>query len=120
MRCTIVFKQLLKHLMLSNKEIEKFNKIADMSDKRLSIVFKALGDPNRCRIFRLFIKQDKPLCVSDIAQILKISVAAASQHLKILEITGLISKDKQGQKVYFKVENKDPLVSSIIKSVSNH
>lgn len=106
--------------MLSEKEIAKFNKIADTSDKRLSIVFRALGDQNRCRIFRLFIKQDKMLCVSDIAQILKISVAAASQHLKILEITGLISKQKQGQKVYFKVEHKDPLVNSIVKSVSKH
>lgn len=104
--------------MLTDKEIAKFNKVADKTDKRLSIVFRALGDPNRCRIFRLFLKQNEPLCVSDIAQILKTSVAAASQHLKILEITGLIYKVRQGKKVYFKVEQKDSLVNSIIKSVT--
>jgi DNA-binding transcriptional ArsR family regulator len=116
-----MFKYLLKHLiMLNPQELAKFNKISDPNDKRLSIVFKALGDANRCRILRLFINQKKQLCVSDIAQILKISVAAASQHLKILEITGLIKKDKQGQKVYFIIEDHDPLVRSLIKAVSNY
>lgn len=107
--------------MLSPSEIAKFNKIADMSDKRLTIVFRALGDPNRCRMFRLFIKQQhQNFCVGEIAQILKISVAAASQHLKILEITGVISKEKRGQKVHFHVEKSDPLVQSIMKSVTDH
>jgi DNA-binding transcriptional ArsR family regulator len=107
--------------MLNHKELAKFNKVADKSDNRLPIIFKALGDPNRCRIFRLFIKQnDTPLCVSDIAQVLRISVAGASQHVKILEITGLIRKNKKGQKVYFQIEDQDPLVKSILQAITKH
>jgi ArsR family transcriptional regulator len=107
--------------MLKPTELAKFNKIADKTDSRLPIIFKALGDPNRCRIFRLFIKQNKrPLCVSDIAQVLKVSVPAISQHVKILEITGLIRKEKKGQKVYFKIEDQDPMVKSILKAITNH
>lgn len=81
-------------------------------------MFNALSDLNRCKIFRLILKQHSPtLCVSDLAQLLKISVPAASQHLKILEITGLIQKQRQGQKTVFSVTHGDPLISAIKKAV---
>lgn len=104
--------------MLSPKEVEKFNKLMDQEDKRLSIVFNALSDPKRCKIYRLFIKnRDNDLCVSDIAQIMKISIPSASQHLKILEITGLLQKRRMGQKITFALNGADPIVNALVKSV---
>jgi len=104
--------------MLSAKEIEKFTRYMDKDDRRLSIIFNALSDEKRCRIYRLFIKnRGNDLCVSDIAQIMKISIPSASQHLKILEITGLLQKQRKGQKITFNLSQNDPVVSALVKSV---
>lgn len=104
--------------MLNKKEIEKFNKLVDRSDTRISIIFNALGDATRCRIFRLLLKKEaSTLGVGDIAQILHISASAVSQHLKILQITGLVQREKKGQRAYFKPSKEDPLVEIITKAI---
>lgn len=105
--------------MLNTKELEKLNKLINTKkNDRLAIVFNALSDPNRCKVFRTFIAQgDEALCVTDVARLLKVSPSAASQHLKILVITNLLERKRQGQKVTYAVRRDDPLVSALIKSV---
>lgn len=105
--------------MLNPKELEKLNKLVDIKkNERLAIIFNALSDPNRCKIFRILVSQGKEgLCVTDVAKLLKISPPAASQHLKILIITGLLVRQKMGQKVNYYASEDDPLVKLIIRSV---
>jgi len=103
--------------MLNQKEINTLQKLLTHNDERLPIIFNALGDPRRCKIFRSFLTSDR-LCVSDIARIFKISMSLASQHLKILEITGLLVREKEGRTVYFKANTHDELVRTIIKAVA--
>lgn len=105
--------------MLKPKELEQLNKFVDIKkNERLTIIFNALGDPNRCKIFRALVSQGKEgLCVSDIAKLLKISPSATSQHLKILVITGLLVRKKLGQRVNYYASEEDPLVKLIIRSV---
>ncbi|MGE5541084.1 MAG: ArsR family transcriptional regulator [Bacillota bacterium] len=67
-------------------------------------------------MFRSFLTRDR-LCVSDIAHTFKISMSLASQHLKILEITKLLVREKEGRTVYFRANTKDDLVRAIIKAV---
>lgn len=102
--------------MLEPREIQKLRSLLTREDDRLPIVFGALGDPRRCQIFRSFLKRPR-LCVSDVARTHKISMSLASQHLKILEVTGLILREREGRRVYFRPNEKDELVRSIIKSV---
>lgn len=102
--------------MLNANEIAKLQRIMTEDDKRLPIVFNALGDPRRCKIFRSFLQKDK-LCVSDISKTLKISMSLASQHLKILELTGLVVREREGRVIYYRPNVKDKLVQSIIKAV---
>ena len=102
--------------MLDAREIGKLQKLLTKKDERLPIVFNALGDPRRCKIFRSFLTSDR-LCVSDIARIYEMSMSLASQHLKILEITGLLVREKEGRTVYFRANTKDELVRTIIKAV---
>jgi DNA-binding transcriptional ArsR family regulator len=102
--------------MLNPKEITKLKKILTHEDNRLPIVFNALSDGNRCKIFRSFLKREK-LCVSDISKILGISMSLASQHLKILEITKLLTREREGRMIYFRPNLKDELVVAIIKAV---
>jgi len=102
--------------MLKPKEIQKLKTLISGEDARLPIIFSALGDPRRCKIFRSFLKSDR-LCVSDIARTRGISMSLASQHLKVLEITKLVVREKEGRTVYYKPNVKDELVRSIIKAV---
>jgi DNA-binding transcriptional ArsR family regulator len=102
--------------MLNTKEIAKLQKLLKHEDDRLPIIFNALSDPNRCRIFRSFLKRDK-LCVSDISKTLGISMSLASQHLKILEITKLLTREREGRVIYFRPNISDDLVRAIIKAV---
>lgn len=102
--------------MLNPREIQKLQKLLTRKDERLPIIFNALGDPRRCQIFRSFLSHDR-LCVSDIARIFKMSMSLASQHLKILEITGLLSREKEGRTVYFRANTDDELVRTIVKAV---
>jgi len=102
--------------MLNAKEIGKLQALLKHEDARLPIIFNALSDPNRCNIFRSFLKRDR-LCVSDISKILGISMSLASQHLKILEITKLLLREREGRTIYFRPNLNDELVVSIIKAV---
>lgn len=105
--------------MLNSKELERLNKKIDTKkNERLAIIFNALSDPNRCKVFRVFVSQGKDgLCVTDVSRLLKISPSAASQHLKILVITGLLTKKRFGQKVNYYASAEDGLVKAITEAV---
>jgi ArsR family transcriptional regulator, lead/cadmium/zinc/bismuth-responsive transcriptional repressor len=102
--------------MLNPREIDKLQKLMAREDERLPIVFNALSEPNRCKIFRSFLTRER-LCVSDISKILGISMSLASQHLKILEITKLLLREREGRVIYYRPNTSDELVRTIIKAV---
>lgn len=103
--------------MLSTQEIAKLRSLLTRDDERLPIIFSALSDPKRCRIFRSFLQKDR-LCVSDISRTLGISMSLASQHLKVLEITGLLVREREGRVIYFRPNVGDELVRTIITAVA--
>ncbi len=84
------------------------------NDSRVSTIFNALGDPTRWRIFKLLLSRKNP-CVTDIARMVGISVPAVSQHLRILELSGLVTKKRRGQMICYKVRYEDPIVKYILK-----
>lgn len=102
--------------MLNTAEIRKLRSLLEKDDERLPIIFSALGEPRRCKIFRSFLKRER-LCVSDVAQTFGMSMSLASQHLKILEVTKLVIREREGRSVYYRPNVKDKLVLSIIKAV---
>ena len=83
-------------------------------DEALPSVFSALGDSGRFKLFSLLSKRSD-LCVSDLAAVLGISVPAASQQLKILELAGLVRREREGQKCSYRVRTNDPVVSAIVR-----
>jgi DNA-binding transcriptional ArsR family regulator len=103
--------------MLSPREHKRLQKyIHDIDIMRLTAVFDALGEPNRCLIFRTLLK-NHDINVSQIADINDISVSLASQHLKVLLQAGLVDKQKDGKKVYYHVNSQDALVHALGKAV---
>lgn len=65
-------------------------------------ILKALADENRFRILTMLLAHD--LCVGALANRLKISKAAASQHLQVLRNAGLVKGEKRGYFTHYAVE----------------
>ena len=70
----------------------------------LAAALKALADENRLLIVRLLGRRD--YCVRALARQLGVSQAAVSQHLKVLREAGLVSGEKRGYFLHYRVEGK--------------
>jgi DNA-binding transcriptional ArsR family regulator len=100
--------------MLTQEQILVLRKEEVQADRGLAGVFGALSDLSRFRMFRLLLKE-RDLCVTDIANVMDISVPAASQQLRILETSGLVSRQRRGQMICYTVRQQEPLVKAVIK-----
>ena len=58
-------------------------------------IFKALSVETRLKIIQL-LKSKGPLGAKKIAESLKITTAAVSQHLKVLKQVGLVNSERKG------------------------
>lgn len=104
--------------MLTQKEIDVHRKIFSESDKTMTEAFKVLSDVNRYRIFRIMAQQPK-LTVSNISKILDISLPLTSQHIKILVNAKLLHKQREGKKVFPKLEHKNPFVQAVVATIKH-
>ena len=82
----------------------------------LADFFKILADSTRIRI--LFALDSKAMCVTDISDILGISVSCVSHQLKILRSSNLIKSERRGQNVYYSLV--DCHVHDIIEKALEH
>lgn len=107
--------------MLDKKQITDIKKniieAQSAEDERFPVIFNALSDRGRFRIFRLLTERCD-ICVTDIANIFRISVPAASQQLRVLEMTGLVKKERVGQTICYEVRTEDFIVRSLMKALS--
>ncbi|MEX1112339.1 MAG: metalloregulator ArsR/SmtB family transcription factor [Candidatus Andersenbacteria bacterium] len=102
--------------MLSNEEVKKIRSTHIAEGSRLPRIFSVLGDANRWRIFTLLIEYND-LCVTDLANVLEVSVPAVSQQLRMMEMSGLIAKEREGQKICYQVSKNDPVTRVIVRLV---
>ena len=96
----------------------QFHPAVTENDRRLSSMFNALSDLNRFRVFKLLTRR-QDLCVSDLARVLGVSVPAVSQQLRILEMNGLVERERRGQMICYKIKKDDPVVKFVIKITSS-
>ncbi|MFF1481195.1 ArsR/SmtB family transcription factor [Streptomyces sp. NPDC058301] len=72
--------------------------------ERTAKMFKALGDPVRLRLFSLVASHaGGEACVCDISDV-GVSQPTVSHHLKKLKEAGLLSSERRGTWVYYRVE----------------
>ena len=75
--------------------------------RKMSKVFKALGDPTRLRIIRMLASgMEYNLSVTDLAKKLGITQPAVSQHIKVLKDIDILEPDKKGFRVYYNINKK--------------
>ncbi|MYM96717.1 metalloregulator ArsR/SmtB family transcription factor [Duganella vulcania] len=76
----------------------------------LDLVFEALASGPRRQI--LAYLSETRLSTSDLAQRFSMSAPAISRHLSILENAGLVTREREGQFVYYQI-NRDSLVNTL-------
>ena len=80
-------------------------------------VFSALADPTRLKLIQLLVKNDDK-CVSELATYLGVSVSAVSQNCKILELNGIVDRQRMGQKICYRLRASNPFARKLIKLVT--
>lgn len=68
--------------------------------------FKAIADRSRLRILGML--QGKTLCVCEIAEVLGLAQSTVSRHLKVLEDSGLVHREKDGLWVEYSLPSAPP------------
>ncbi|MCI0689087.1 MAG: metalloregulator ArsR/SmtB family transcription factor [Sporichthyaceae bacterium] len=69
----------------------------------LAAMFKALADPVRLRLFSLIAAQADEACVCDLTESFDLSGPTMSYHLKVLREAGLVSSERRGTWVYYRL-----------------
>jgi DNA-binding transcriptional ArsR family regulator len=101
--------------MLTGKEIEQVRQgLQKNASERIAFLFQALGDTTRLKIVRL-LATHKDLCVTDIAKICGMSVPAVSYQMKMLEMVGLVKRDRMGKMICYELRREDALIKQMIK-----
>lgn len=72
-----------------------FNFMVEQHSSDLDAVFKALADPTRRAMLQRLA--DDALSVSELAEPLDMSLAAASKHIQVLERAGMVHRTVQGR-----------------------
>jgi DNA-binding transcriptional ArsR family regulator len=61
----------------------------------LSLLFGALGDPTRRRILEILVDGDRRM--TDLGAEFRMTLAAVSKHVSVLERAGLVSRRREGR-----------------------
>ncbi len=80
--------------------------------RRLSRVFKALGDEKRLSILRVI--GDQEMCVCEVMVALNMTQPTASHHLGILERVGLVRERREGRWVFYSITS--PKVTFLLET----
>jgi ArsR family transcriptional regulator len=70
----------------------------------LARLFKAMGDPVRLRLMSLIASHEGgEACVCDLIDVFDLSGPTISHHLKVLREAGLITGERRGTWVYYRI-----------------
>ncbi len=86
------------------------------TDASIAKLFRALADPTRLKIMCLLLEK-RDLCVGELAEETNISTPGVSQHLKLLELYGLATPFKQGQKTCYQPNYDNPDAATLFDCI---
>ncbi len=79
------------------------NKPNDLELKKLSELFKIIGDQTRIKI--LWALDNHEMCVCDIANVLNMTKSSISHQLSILKSIDIVKYRKEGKEVYYMLDD---------------
>ena len=87
----------------------RFNRMVESTGYSLDLIFQALSDPTRRAILKNVSSRERT--VTELAKPFRMSLAAVSKHLKILDRARLIRRTKRGSFYYVRL-NPEALMSA--------
>lgn len=79
--------------------------LSESQATELARVFKAVGDPVRLRLLSLIASHEGgEACVCDLTDAFDLTGPTISHHLKVLRESGLITGERRGTWVYYRVQ----------------
>ena len=76
----------------------------EMTDRsEEAVLFKALGDPHRLIMLATLARAEDEVCVCDFTSALPLNQPTVSHHLKILRDAGLVTWERRGTWVYYRL-----------------
>ena len=73
----------------------------ELTNKQITVIFKALCDENRVQIFRLL--QGGERCACELLDEMQLSQPTLSHHMKILCDSGIVEGRKEGKWMYYSI-----------------
>lgn len=93
--------------------LKKTRVLGDDELTRIALHFKLLGEPMRLKILQAVCRE--PRTVNDIVAATGATQANVSKHLSLLATAGILTRQKDGQRVYYGM--KDPLTLKLCELV---
>jgi len=87
------------------------------SVKQAVSVAKALGHPARLRILAM-LAQGSPLCVCQMTSVLEVAMSTVSGHLNELRRSGLVTEEKTGKLVFYRLDQRSPVADVVRRMVA--
>ncbi|MCD1293945.1 ArsR family transcriptional regulator [Methanocella sp. CWC-04] len=97
---------------ISGEVRRELSKIKKSDGKLTSDIFKSLADPARIKIIEALGMQE--LCVCVLVEVIGLQYSALSYHLKNLKESGLISCEKEGNFLIYKLTEKGKAANQFI------
>jgi ArsR family transcriptional regulator, arsenate/arsenite/antimonite-responsive transcriptional repressor len=70
----------------------------------LAAMFRVLGDPSRLQLLSLIASQPSgEVCACELVEVLGLSQPTVSHHLKVMYRAGLLTKERRGTWIYYRV-----------------
>tara|TARA_Y100000588_G_C13911771_1_gene777457 strand:- start:152 stop:523 length:372 start_codon:yes stop_codon:yes gene_type:complete len=89
----------------------------DINFKKMSKLLSIAGNEVRLKILYL-LEEEGEMCPCDLADILKMSVPAISQHIRKIKDAGIITSRRDGQTLYYSLNSDETMLfESIFKSI---
>jgi DNA-binding transcriptional ArsR family regulator len=76
---------------------------------------RLLAHPHRLRMIQMLLQGD--YTVGELADACELPTAMASEHLRLMQRCGLLSSEKEGRKVFYRVA--EPHLKSILKCIED-
>ena len=83
--------------------------------KSLQDFLKLISEETRLRI--LMLLNEEPLCVCELEAVLKVSQPKVSRILSKYRDLGLVTDERQGKYIYYRLALKDPLHQAIVAAI---
>tara|TARA_R100000935_G_scaffold1440_5_gene4682 strand:+ start:1484 stop:1795 length:312 start_codon:yes stop_codon:yes gene_type:complete len=89
----------------------------EINFEKISKLLSISGNEVRLKILFL-LNMENELCPCDLSDILDMSVPAVSQHIRKMKDAGIISSRRDGQTLYYSLnEDETDILNSIFKSI---